>query len=249
MIFIANFKMMLTSSAVINLINDNLENYKALAKKHTIILCPPALALADLSREISNTPIKLGAQTCSAASAGAFTGEISPADLVEYNATYCLVGHSERRTLFHETDDLVATKTSILIQHKITPVVCIGETLAEYENNQTLIVLERQIGSVLKQIGTSQPIIIAYEPVWAIGTGLTPNQNQLSAIFDSLRKIIGKKLPNLDYKLLYGGSVSTKTIEMLSQIKHSDGFLVGGASLDFQEFKKIVDYFNCPTPD
>lgn len=285
---------MLTSSAVIKLVNENLESYKALAMSHTIVLCPPAMALADLSRELANTPIKLGAQTCGAAAAGAFTGEISAADLVEYDATYCLVGHSERRTLFHETDELVATKANVLIQHRITPVICIGETLAEYQSNQTLATLERQISYVLerldsahvlrdaasaapqdergmqalsfspdspenhlnpahpeegckpvsKDMSVKNSILIAYEPVWAIGSGLVPNKDQLNNIFSSLAKIIEKKSPNLRYKLLYGGSVSSKSIEMLGRVEPLDGFLVGGASLDFQEFKKIVDYFN-----
>ncbi len=245
MIFIANFKMMLTSAATTKLVNENLPSYKELAAAHTIILCPSTIALADLSRTLTNTSIKLGAQTCGAATAGAFTGEISAADLVEYDVTYCLVGHSERRTLFHETDDLVAIKTNVLIQHQITPVVCVGETLDQYKNNLTLDVLERQISYVLDRLNNnSQPILIAYEPVWAIGSGLVPTQEQLSFIFASLAKIIEKKSPNLRYKLLYGGSVSSKTIKILSHIEPLDGFLIGGASLDFQEFKKIVDYFN-----
>ena len=249
MIFIANFKMMLTTPMAVKLVNDNLADYKALATDSTIIICPPATALRDLQKISNQSSIQLGAQTCGPATTGAYTGDISPADLAACGATYCLVGHSERRNLYFENDVQVAAKAALLATLHITPVVCIGETLVDREAGNTLAILERQLTPVLSALNGLEehvPVLIAYEPVWAIGSGLVPTPDNLSTIFSALSEFMAKKVPTMTYKLLYGGSVSSKTVISLTQVKHLDGLLIGGASLDFQEFKKIVDYFHCP---
>lgn len=241
MIFIANFKMMITTPDAIDLVRKNYTHYAKLAQNHTIVLCPSATALRDVGQNLKGSGVELGGQTCGTAQTGAFTGDISPADLAACSATYCLVGHSERRSLYQETDVVVATKIKLLCEKGLTPVVCIGETLAEYEAGNTLQVLEEQLTAVQ---AARNEIFIAYEPRWAIGSGLVPTSTQLNTIFTFLKQTMDQFNPKLPYKLLYGGSVSSKTIPTLSAISPLDGFLIGGASLDFQEFQKIVDYFN-----
>lgn len=246
MIFIANFKMMLTTPDTINLVQKNLHSYTTLGNQHTIILCPSATALFELSKVLHGSSVATGGQTCGSNLSGAFTGDISAADLAACGATYCLVGHSERRSLYNESNDAVATKTKLLIEAGLTPITCIGETLAEFESSNTLKILEEQLKPVLQSVDTTKKkeVFIAYEPRWAIGTGLTPTTPQLTVIFSFLKKTIQELAPNISFKLLYGGSVSSKTIPSLALISPLDGFLIGGASLDFQEFQKIVDYFN-----
>lgn len=244
MIFIANFKMMIATPAVIDLFHKNLHHYTALAQRHTIILCPSATALREVAQIFTGSRVTVGGQTCAPAHSGAFTGDISPADLAACGATYCLVGHSERRALYSETDEQIGLKTKLLSEVGITPIICVGETLAEYETGNTLQVLSQQLATILSATPTTHPLLIAYEPRWAIGTGLTPTLTQLNTTFAALKQYIEKTSPNLPFKLLYGGSVSSKTIPTLASVAPLDGFLIGGASLDFQEFQKIVNYFD-----
>ena len=249
MIFIANFKMMLTCPDVMTLINANISQYKKLAQSSTVIFCPPATALYGLKTMLSGTNLFLGAQTSACALSGAYTGDISPTDLAAGGVQYCLVGHSERRQLYHESNEQVATKATLLARLGVTPVICIGETATDRTAKKTTTILEEQLTPVLKALiaaDQKQPIIIAYEPVWAIGTGVTPSGESLSELFLALNETMKKKFSSLSYKLLYGGSVSSKTVQNLSSVKGLEGLLIGGASLDFQEFKKIVDYFSCP---
>ena len=245
MIFIANFKMMITTPEAINLVSKNINHYTKLAQQHTIVLCPSATALREIAQTTKSSRLALGGQACGPTRTGAFTGDISPADLSTCGATYCLVGHSERRVLYHETDMHVAAKTKLLLEEGLTPVICIGETMAEYEAANTLHILKHQLTPVLgAATNTMKPIIIAYEPRWAIGTGLIPTPAQLNTVFAFLRQTIEEFNQSLSFKLLYGGSVSSKTIPALTTVSPLDGFLIGGASLDFQEFQKIVDCFN-----
>lgn len=246
MIFIANFKMMLTTPDAINFVQKNLHTYATLANQHKIILCPSATALFNLSKILQGSSVAIGGQTCGSNLSGAFTGDISATDLAACGATYCLAGHSERRSLYNEHNDAVATKAKLIIEAGLTPITCIGETLDELESSSTLKILEQQLTPILQAVATTKKkeFFIAYEPRWAIGSGRTPTASQLSEIFSFLKKTIQELSPNISFKLLYGGSVSSKTISTLASISPLDGFLIGGASLDFQEFQKIVDYFN-----
>jgi triosephosphate isomerase len=249
MIFIANLKMMLTADQVVAHFQKHRVEYERLAQQATIVICPTITALREL-RSMFNPPLHLGAQTCSAYTLGAYTGEISAQDLAECNTTYCLVGHSERRTLCGETDEHVAVKCLQLHNHKITAVICIGETAAQRTTGQTETVLASQLKPVLEAYNAAQgqkTALIAYEPVWAIGTGNVPTAIELAATFEFLHSFISSAAPQLSFKLLYGGSVASKNAQMFDQVAHLSGFLIGKASLDFQEFKKIVDYFHCPS--
>jgi triosephosphate isomerase len=172
----------------------------------------------------------LGAQNIHQQLKGAYTGEVSVPMLVEFSVKYCLVGHSERRQHFHETNSDVRAKAETCLEANITPIICIGETLEQYETNQTTAVLERQLTECLP---SGPGFWMAYEPVWAIGTGKTPTTDEISEVHSMLRE----KLPNTT--LLYGGSVNGDNAATIFAISNVDGALVGGASLDMTVIEKI----------
>ena len=148
------------------------------AKRNDIIICPP-FTLLDSAKTILPNFIKIGAQNCSTEDKGPFTGEISALMLQEKSVSHVLIGHSERRTLFKEGDDVIFKKVEVAIKSKLTPIVCVGETLSEKESNKTFKVLDSQIDGSLAKIEPHEQVIVAYEPVWAIGTGLTPAKNEI----------------------------------------------------------------------
>lgn len=214
---VANWKM----NASKNLLNE----YKKIFQNYEkLIVCPPFIYLEELAG------LNFGAQNIHQQLKGAYTGEVSAQMLVEFGVQYCLVGHSERRQYFHETNSDVHAKAETCLAANITPIICIGETLEQYETNQTTEVLEKQLAECLP----SRPgFWIAYEPVWAIGTGKTPTTDEISAVHFMLRE----KLPNTT--LLYGGSVNGDNVATIFSIPNVDGALVGGASLNVTEIEKI----------
>ncbi len=210
-----------------------------------VIVCPPFTALAAVGPLLSGSRIALGAQNVSWEPQGAFTGEISPAMLRDAGCRYVIVGHSERRTLFGETDAAVHRKLKAVLQHGMTPIVCVGETLAEREANHTIGVLTRQLDGALGACAAEEirRLMLAYEPVWAIGTGrnATPGQAQESHAF--IRGWIGKRFgPEAAQaaRIQYGGSVNAANAASLLQQPDVDGALVGGASLKADAFNTIV---------
>ena len=212
----------------------------------TMVLCPSFCSLAPLNELFKNTPIALGAQDCSAYKPGAHTGQVNAQSLAEVGCTYCLVGHSEQRTQCQETNEHIAQKVTQLVTHKITPVICIGETNKDHRAGKTLTILEEQLAPILALFNHAQalpPLTIAYEPVWAIGTGTTPTLDILHKTYAWLRAHLQQKLGHAsqEIKLIYGGSVDEKTGLEIITIADLNGILVGGASLDFQKFKNIVE--------
>lgn len=211
-----------------------------------LVLCPSSTVLYSLAQKFSSTAIALGAQDCSSYTSGAYTGQISASDVKSSGAAYCIIGHSERRKYNAETDEEVAGKCLALTQEAVTPIVCIGETLKQHQEGQTLQTLQQQLDAVVKIVDSNRAmfqqhkLLIAYEPVWAIGTGLIPTQSHLEEVFAWLRHFAAKNMPDIDCVLIYGGSVSSKNIHDLKKISFIQGFLVGGASLDFDEFYRIV---------
>lgn len=210
-------------------------------------VCPPALsipAVMDLLKGSSCT-IGVGGQNMEAELSGAFTGEISAPMLVDAGCKYVIVGHSERRQLFGETDAGVFEKTKVALAHDLVPIVCVGETLEERESNRTEAVIESQLEGSLGGLSADQmsKIIIAYEPVWAIGTGKTATTEQASAVHAFIRDWMSKKFsPEVAevVRIQYGGSVKPgNAAELLSQVD-IDGALVGGASLKPDDFEAIV---------
>lgn len=209
------------------------------SKEKTLVFFVPAIDLTVTEQALRGSQVKWGAQNCYFETKGAFTGENSPAVLAEIGAPYTLVGHSERRALFHETDEETGKKVKALHAVGITPMLCVGESLAERENGTTNEVIVRQLRAGLAHRDASKPVTIAYEPVWAIGTGkvATPAQaNEAHAVLRQALVEIGGAALAEQTPILYGGSVKPDNAQEIAGQKEVDGFLVGGASLEVDSF-------------
>jgi len=211
-----------------------------------VVIAPPFTALTAVAGVIRGSAVSLAAQNMHAAVEGAFTGEVSPVMLKDVGCSHVILGHSERRQFFGETDEGVAKKAEAALAHGLCPIVCVGESLAERESDRTMEVVERQIERALRGLSADQVarILVAYEPVWAIGTGkvATPEQAQEVHAFLRKRITVSHGEPAADaVRLLYGGSVKPDNIGALMGQGDIDGALVGGASLT-ATFLKIVDY-------
>ncbi|KAH9950706.1 Triosephosphate isomerase [Amylocystis lapponica] len=209
-----------------------------------VVVSPPALYLLPL-KEILRKDVKVAAQNCYFKPSGAFTGEISPAQLVDAGIPYVILGHSERRTLFHETSELVAQKTQAALQAGLSVILCVGETLQEREANQTAQVVESQLAPVVAALAESDwsKIVIAYEPVWAIGTGKVATSAQAQQAHADIRGFLSQAVSATvadATRIIYGGSVTAANSKELGTQKDVDGFLVGGASLK-PEFADIIN--------
>jgi triosephosphate isomerase (TIM) len=231
--------------------NGNLAANETLAKalmsgigvaKVTVALCVPAVYLGQMSTLLKGSELALGAQDLSQHEAGAFTGEISAAMLHEFGARYCLVGHSERRQYHAETDEDVARKAQRALAASITPIVCVGETLAEREAGKSLEVVKRQLAAVIHLNGHCiSEIAVAYEPVWAIGTGKTATAEQAQEVHAVLRAQLHAATTHSDrVQILYGGSMNAGNAASLLAQPDIDGGLVGGASLKAADFLQII---------
>ena len=241
MIFAANWKMVWDFAQTITFAQQYRHELAALADNRSIILCPSFPAIPELVNIFKNSPVCVGAQDCSGKVAGAFTGQVSAAHLASAGATYCIIGHSERRRYNHETTQEVAAKTGLALAAGLTPILCVGETADEQAAGKTSQVLEDQLLPVLEVIKQhpSAGVIIAYEPVWAIGTGKIPSSDDIKNAFGHLSHLA--RAAAITSPLLYGGSVTAANAPLLKKIELLDGFLIGGASLDFQELKNIVE--------
>ena len=204
-----------------------------------VVFFPSAISLEAASQSLQGSAVKWGAQNCYSQASGAFTGENSVQVVKDLGAQYILVGHSERRQLFKETDGLIADKVHFVQQSGLTPMLCIGETLQEREAGQTTGILKAQLEKNLAKADKSKPLVIAYEPVWAIGTGQVATPEQVAETHLSVYEIL-KFLGFEKSAILYGGSVKPDNAGGLIQIPHVDGFLVGGASLEVKSFSQIA---------
>ena len=206
----------------------------------SLAVCVPFPYLGQAQAALSSSPIAWGAQDVSAHAAGAYTGEVAAAMLVEFGCRYTLVGHSERRQLHRESDGEVAAKAKAALSAGMTPIVCVGETLAEREAGATNAVVLRQLGAVAEALGDRMAnVVLAYEPVWAIGTGRTASPDQAQEVHAVLRNALEEaKAP--DVMMLYGGSVKADNAAALFAQSDVDGGLVGGASLSAEEFLAIA---------
>ena len=206
-------------------------------------LCPPFVYVADARGELGDAPVRLGGQNCAGVEQGAFTGEVSACMLADVGCSFVLVGHSERRTLYAEGDAEVARKAGLAIAAGLTPVVCVGETLAEREAEQTEITVGRQLDAVMDLLDDDglARIVIAYEPVWAIGTGRTATPAQANAAHAFLRERVSARDPDVaaGLRILYGGSVKAENAARIFAEPDVDGGLIGGASLDAGQFIDI----------
>jgi triosephosphate isomerase len=207
-----------------------------------VAVCVPAPYLAQVQMLRSGSALELGAQDVSRHAQGAYTGEVSAAMLREFGVRYCIVGHSERRQYHGETDALVAEKAKAALAHGITPIVCVGETLAEREAGHTEEVVKRQLAAVIHVNGHCiSEIVVAYEPVWAIGTGRTATPEQAREVHGLLRKQLAAATPHAErVPILYGGSMNAANAASLLAQPDIDGGLIGGASLKAADFLQIV---------
>lgn len=241
-IIIANWKMQKTDQEAITWCNTNKEELnKLIENRLKIAICPSFSALDRIGTIIKNTQIKLGAQDCCPQERGAYTGDISALSLKEINCSYCIVGHSERRKYQCETDEIIAQKAEMLFKNNITPILCIGESQVEEITDGKFKTLEHQLNlTVNKAYAAKKKLYIAYEPSWAIGSGQVPSVESLYKTVNWIQNYITLYFHGLDYSLLYGGSVNESTIQDILNVHDIEGFLLGGASLDFQTLKKIV---------
>jgi triosephosphate isomerase (TIM) len=221
---------------------------KALVKDVTavdIMIAPSFTSLSLVSEVLSESNIHLGAQNLSWHEEGAYTGEVSPGMIVSAGCDHVIIGHSERRQYYHETDETVNKRIVAAIKHDLVPVFCVGETESEREANITFSVLDKQVTSGLQDIALEDlaKLVIAYEPVWAIGTGKTATTEQAQEVHQFLRSQLEKAYGSdfaASVRILYGGSVKPANVAELMSMPDVDGGLVGGASLDAETFSKIV---------
>jgi triosephosphate isomerase len=208
-----------------------------------VLVCPPFVYISEIAARLGGSQIGVGAQSLCAEPIGAFTGEVSAAMLQDLGCKYVLVGHSERRTLFHEDNGLVARKFVAAQSRGLVPVLCVGESLAERQSDQTFAVIRAQLDAVLAAAGIDAfaQAVVAYEPVWAIGTGLTATPEQAQAVHAFIRGHLAEKNATVaaGVRILYGGSVKGSNARELFAMADVDGGLVGGASLKADEFLQI----------
>ena len=212
-----------------------------------VMIAPSFTALAPVSEVVKGSCVSLGAQNIFWEAQGAFTGEISPAMLVSTGCKYVIIGHSERRQYFNETDETVNKRINAAVNNNLIPVMCVGESEKERESKNTFSVLDKQVKKGLEGFSPDdlERLVIAYEPVWAIGTGKTATSDQAQEAHQYLRSVFEKSFGNTlakSIRILYGGSVKPNNIAELMAMPDVDGALVGGASLDPETFSKIVQF-------
>ncbi len=210
-----------------------------------VVVCVPAIDIPAVSEALKGTNIRLGAENVHFAEKGAYTGEISAAMLKEYGVEYVIIGHSERRQYFGETDETVNKRTLTALNAGLTPIVCVGETLEERETGKTENVLHRQLEEGLKGVKDLTKLVIAYEPVWAIGTGKTATAAQANETIGYIRKTLGELFCEkcaAKVRIQYGGSMNAGNCKELMAQEEIDGGLIGGASLKAPDFSAIVNY-------
>lgn len=211
-----------------------------------VVICPPALYLADLAKTTAGTALNIGAQTMHDENEGAFTGEVSPSMLKSIGVHYAIIGHSERRQYFNETDESVNLKVHAALKESITPLVCVGETLEDREAGITVKKVAGQVEAAFKEVQQDDvaKTVIAYEPIWAIGTGKTATADDANEVCGEIRaeisRLYGQETAE-QIRIQYGGSVNPANIVELLLKEHIDGALVGGASLQPESFLKLVE--------
>lgn len=242
----ANWKMYKTIDESLIFLNGLKECYPA-SHPVEVVVCAPFTSLFSLAEKAIGSRIKIGAQNCHFAKQGAFTGEISTRMLTDAGCDMVILGHSERRQYFNESDELINKKILAALAERLTVIFCVGETLEQRKANETLSVVQTQILGGLNGIDQNMldSIIIAYEPVWAIGTGMTATPEQAGEVHAMIRTLIASTYNEQaaqKMRILYGGSVKPDNVDTLMAIADIDGALVGGASLELQSFLRLINY-------
>ena len=237
-----NWKMNGSAESIERLL-DGIKGSLDTVEKAEVVVCPPFVYLSDVRRQLTGSSVALGAQNVSEHPSGAYTGEIAASMLLDFQCRYVIVGHSERRSLFGESDSQVAAKFAAARASGIRPILCVGEVLEEREQGITEKVVARQLDAVIEEVGVEALAdgVIAYEPVWAIGTGKTASPEQAQEVHAFIRGRIAERSADTagQVRILYGGSVKAANAEALFAMPDIDGGLIGGASLDVEEFISI----------
>ena len=208
-------------------------------------VAPPSIYIDHIKALLAGQEIKIGSQNIDLEQSGARTGEISASMIKDLGCSFSIIGHSERRLLFQETNQMIGQKLIQANNNSIIPILCIGESAEENQSNNTHNVLEQQIVEALGNANELSSLIIAYEPVWAIGSGKTPNPEQINSIHEMIKDVVQSRFPKIGLEsVLYGGSVNLENAISLFGQKNVDGALIGGASLDGREFALIANVFN-----
>ena len=209
-----------------------------------VVVCAPFVYLSQARDLLANSSVKYGVQNVAYESAGAFTGEVSVGMTAEFGASHVIVGHSERRALFAETDDVVAKKTALVLAEGLTPIVCVGETAQQKEGGNTRAIVAQQLEAVMTAVGVSdlEKIIVAYEPVWAIGSGVSASVEQIQSVHGFIREMLATVsiIAAEKVQILYGGSVNGTNAAEIFSLPDVDGGLIGGASLEVDSFCSII---------
>lgn len=207
-----------------------------------VVICPPYTLLRDLAEKIPGTGVKMGGQNCHHLSDGAHTGEISAKMLKDMTCDFVILGHSERRTTINEGSELVKKKAETAHAQSLTTVICVGETLYERDNDLAKVVIREQVLHSIPKDATDQNTVIAYEPIWAIGTGTTPTMEQIGEMHKYIEHVVSEELKQFKNppRVIYGGSISGDNAKSILSVDGVDGLLVGKASLDAKEFWKII---------
>ncbi len=237
-----NWKMNASKESVNTLVLGILEGLPEV-KNSKVIVCAPFPYLSQVEALATHSQLNLGAQDLNVNASGAFTGEVSADMIKDFGVKYVVVGHSERRSLYGETDEIVADKVQVALDNELTPLFCIGELLEERESGKTEVVVARQINAVIAKVGIKafKNIIIAYEPVWAIGTGVTATPQQAQDTHAFIRSLLAENDADIAQStpILYGGSMNPANAEELIACEDIDGGLIGGASLKPEDFLSI----------
>ena len=208
-------------------------------------IAPASLYIDHLKTVLADRDIKIGSQNIDLEQTGARTGEISASMIKDLGCAFSIIGHSERRILFHETNKMICQKLIQANNNSLIPILCIGESADENQSNNTYNVLEKQIVQALANVNELSSLIIAYEPVWAIGSGETPNPEEINSVHEMIKDVVQSRFPKIGLEsVLYGGSVNLKNASSLFVQKNIDGALIGGASLDGREFALIANLLN-----
>lgn len=217
-------------------------DHVGLGKPAEVLICPPATLLLPIADIVADRPVLLGAQDCHRAKGGAFTGDISAPMLKDAGCSHVIVGHSERRALHGETNADVRAKATAALANGLSVILCVGETEAERDAGHARAIVATQLEASVPPAATPATLTIAYEPIWAIGTGWTPSCDDIDAIHRHIREVMGSLMAGgTDGRILYGGSVKALNAAELLAIPDVDGALVGGASLSYQDFAAIID--------
>lgn len=243
-IIIGNWKMNNTLSEAIDLVN-GIKSFE-LDKNVEKVVCVPYIYAMEMKNILKDTDVKVGVQNVYFEEKGAYTGEVSSAMLNSIGAEYVIVGHSERRTIFGETDDIVNKKVISCLKNEIIPILCCGETLEERKSEKAKAVIENQIRLALKDISKDEVknVIIAYEPIWAIGTGITASSKDAEEIISFIRTILNEMYAETSeiIRIQYGGSVKPENVKEIMAEKNIDGALVGGACLKAESYRDLVNF-------